>query len=67
MRRRPRTDDRLTEIELAALVPDDRAVLDDAGGILAWDETDAHDYERRNGMTTECDGACVARGHVRPL
>ena len=67
MKRRNRNADQPTELELAALVPDDRAVLDSAGGILAWDETAAHDYEQRHGMTTVCDGACVALEHVRLL
>lgn len=66
MRRRPRADDRLTDMELAFGVPDGLAVLDGAGGIIGWDETAAHEYEQRHGMTTECDGACVARGHIRP-
>lgn len=60
-------DESRDEIELAAQVPDDRAVLDDAGGIIGWDETAAHEYERRNNMTTECSPDCVARVHIRPL
>ncbi len=62
--KRPETRD---DIEIAAGVPDDLAVLDDAGGLVAWDESAAHDYESRHGMTTECDADCVARGHVRPF
>lgn len=67
MRRRNRDADRPTEMELAFGVPDALAVLDGAGGIIGWDESAAHDYERRNSLTTDCDGDCQARGHIRPL
>lgn len=52
------------EIELAAGTPDALAVLDTEGNLVGWDESNVHAYEAANGMTTPCDAACAAAGHI---
>lgn len=52
------------EIELAAGTPDAPAVLDAEGNLIGWDESAVHLYEAASGMTTRCDAACVADGHI---
>ncbi|MGV0991105.1 MAG: hypothetical protein ACOYB7_02520 [Mycobacterium sp.] len=46
-----RRDDRLNEIEMAAEVPDASAVLDDAGGLIGWDESEAQEYLAVQGLS----------------
>ena len=53
-----------SQIELAAQVPDGVAVLDEAGGITALDESAAHEYINRVGLPTDCKEGCAERGHI---
>jgi len=57
-------DESRDEIELAAGVPDAIAVLDTGGNLVGWDESAVHAYEAFNGMSTPCDAACAADGHI---
>lgn len=59
-----RRDERFSEIELAAAVPDALAVLDGDGNLIGWDESEAHAYLRVHSMASECDAECVDRGCV---
>lgn len=59
-------DEARDEIELAAGVPDDLAVLDANGNIVGWDQSASHQYEVEHGITTECCAECLARGCVIP-
>lgn len=54
-------------IALAAAVPDAVAVLDAAGGLVGWDETEAHLYLEQHGLSSPCDEDCIGRGHVDAL
>ena len=55
------------EMELAFGVPDAMAVHDAEGNLVGWDESAVHAYEAANGMTTPCDTACAAAGHIDDL
>ena len=55
-------DPALNEIELAAAVPDALAVLDDAGGLIGWNESAAHAYLAEHGLSSPCDAECHRRG-----
>ncbi len=57
-------DETRDEIEVAAGVPDDLAVLDGTGNIVGWDQSASHRYEVEHGMTTQCSAECLARGCV---
>lgn len=52
------------EIELAVGTPDALAVTDPQGNLIGWDESAVHAYKAANGMSTPCDAACAAGGHI---